>query len=52
MFTENWKDLNAEQRYEARMDAWANPAVEFESDAAKAQYQERVQMAGKRAPIE
>lgn len=44
VFTENWKNLNAEQRYEARMEAWANPPVEFESDAIKAQYQERVQM--------
>jgi hypothetical protein len=43
-FTEDWKDLDAQQRYEARMDAWANPAVEFESEAVKKEYQDRVQM--------
>jgi hypothetical protein len=43
-FTEDWKDLDARQRYEARMDAWANPAVEFESDAVKQQYQDRVKL--------
>jgi hypothetical protein len=44
MFTENWKELTADQRFAARMDAWANPAVDFESDEVKARYQERVQM--------
>ncbi len=43
-FTEDWKDLSAEQRYEARMVAWANPPADFESDAVKQQYRDRVQM--------
>jgi hypothetical protein len=43
-FTEDWKDLSAAQRYEARMDAWAHPAVEFESDAIRQQYEDRVQL--------
>ena len=47
-FTEDWKDLDAQQRYEARMAAWADPAVEFESDAVKQEYQDRVQHAPRR----
>ena len=44
MFTEDWDKLTPDQRFEARMRAWHDPDVEFESAAAKRAYQERVEM--------
>ena len=44
MFTEDWDKLTPDERFEARMDAWMDPGVEFASDAVKAEYRERVQL--------
>ncbi len=39
MFAENWNKLTPDQRFDARMDAWLDPDVEFASDEVKAYYQ-------------
>jgi hypothetical protein len=45
VFTEDWDKLTPDQRFEARMEAWLEPAnVEFVSDEAKRAYRERVGM--------
>ena len=44
MFTEDWGTLTADERFEARMDAWQAPEVEWASGEAEAQYRERTQL--------
>ena len=44
VFAENWDKLTPEERFEARMDAWQEPDVEWASDEAKQQYKERTQL--------
>jgi hypothetical protein len=45
VFSEDWDNLTPDQRFEARMRAWLEPAnVEFTSDEARQAYRERVQM--------
>jgi hypothetical protein len=45
MFADGWDKLTRDQRFEARMKAWAEPAgVEFASAEVQRAYRERVQM--------
>jgi hypothetical protein len=44
MFTDDWKELTADQRFAARMDAWQNTPVEFASPEVGAAFRERVQL--------
>jgi hypothetical protein len=43
-FAENWHKLTPDERFDARMKAWADPDVPFVSEAVKAEYQGRVQL--------
>jgi uroporphyrinogen-III decarboxylase len=44
MFTDDWNALTPDQRFAARFDAWAEPAVEFASPEVRQAYLERVQL--------
>ena len=44
VFAEDWGTLTPDARFNARMDVWQDPEVEWASDEAKALYQERTQL--------
>ena len=44
MFTDDWDQLTADQRFAARMDAWQNAPIEFASPDVAAAYRDRVQL--------
>ena len=44
MFAEDWDKLTPDERFAARMDVWQTPDVEWASDDACAQYNERTQL--------